>query len=189
MKAIATSLILTIVAFASSCVPLLNPFYTETDLVADAALVGAWIDRESGESWTFSSCTNLKYSLIHVDSDGRKSEYDARLLKLEDKLFLDIVPTRSGSNQNEFYQGLFFATHTFVRVVPTSSTVQIAYMDPRWLKDFLAENPDAIRHEKIRGEIVLTSPTKETQKFVLAHINTRGAFSAPAELSRRRGGL
>ena len=189
MKSIATSSILICVLFIAACVPSLHPLYTEADLMMDPTLVGTWVDKESGESWTFSNCGKFKCSLVHIDSDGRKSEYDARLLKLEDKLFLDIVPIKSGSNQNDFYQGLFFATHTFVHVVTTPSMVQISYIEPRWLKDFLVENPNAIRHEKVNGEIVLTSATKETQKFVLAHMNTRGAFSAPSELARKRGGL
>ena len=188
MKAVATSLFLTIVIFASSCVSSLNPLYSDADLIADPSLIGTWVDKESGESWTFSNCEKLKYSLIHVDSDGLQSEYDARLLKLEDKLFLDIVPVKSGANQTELYQGLFFATHTFVHVVATQSTVQVSYMEPRWLKDFLAQNPNAIRHERINGEIVLTASTKEMQKFVLAHMNTREAFSGPGELARKRGG-
>jgi hypothetical protein len=188
MKALSTSLILAIVVFAASCIPTLNPLYTEADLIMDPALVGTWVDKESGEMWTFSNTEKFKYSVIHLDSDGRKSQYDGRLVKLENKLFLDIVPIKSGSIQNEFHQGLFFATHTFVHVVSTESTVQISYMDARWLKDFLAANPEAIRHEKINGEILLTSSPKETQKFVLAHLTTREAFSAPTELSRKRGG-
>src|SRR5215211_7242181 len=164
MKTVAASLFLTIAIFTSSCVPSLNPLYTEADLTADPTLVGMWIETETGETWTFSNCEKYKYSVVHVDSDRRKSEYDARLLKLEDKLFLDLVSTKSAANQNEFHEGLSFATHTFVHVVSTQSTVQISYMEPRWLKDFLSENPNAIRHEKINGEIVLTSSTKETQK-------------------------
>ena len=189
MRAVAPSLFLTIVIFTSSCVSSLNPLYTESDLTADPNLVGTWIESENGETWTFSNCEKFKYAVVHVDSDRRRSEYDARLLKLEDKLLLDLVPIKSDASQSEFHPGLSFATHTFVHVVSTQSTVEISYMEPRWLKDFLSENPKAIRHEKINGEIVLTSTTKETQKFILAHMNTRGAFSRPVELTRKLGGL
>lgn len=185
---LAKTLILVIAIFAAGCVPSLNPLYTERDLTVDPALIGTWIDKENDETWTFSNCERFKYTLVHIDSDGRKGEYDARLVKIENKLFLDIVPVKPGFTQNDLYKGYFFATHTFIHIVSKESTVQISFMEPRWLKDFLAENPDAIRHEKINGEIVLTSSPKETQKFVLAHLNTRGAFSQPAELERKRGG-
>jgi hypothetical protein len=188
MKAVASLLILTLIIFSSSCIPSLNPLYTNADLIADPSLTGTWLDKETEESWTFSACEKLKYALTHVDTDGRKSEYEARLFKMEGQLFLDIVPMKPGFTQDEFYQGRFFATHTFVHVVSTQPTVQISYMEPRWLKDFLTANPNAIRHERVNGEILLTASTKETQKFILAHMNTREAFSASAELSRKRGG-
>jgi hypothetical protein len=189
MKTATTNFILATVIFVTSCVPSLNPLYTEADLITDPALIGTWEDKENGETWTFSNSEKLKYSLVHVDSDGRRGEYDARLVKVGEKRFLDIVPVRSTAQQNDLYKDRFIATHTFIHIVSRESTVEISYMEPRWLKDFLAENPDAIRHEKINGEIVLTSSPKETQKFVLANMTTRGAFSATTELARKRGGL
>jgi hypothetical protein len=159
----------------------LNPLYTEADLTTDPALVGTWEEKGTGEAWTFSNSDKFKYKLVHTDSDGRKSEYDARLVKLEGELFLDIVPIKPSLTQN-------VATHTFVHIERKDSKVHISYMEPRWLKDFLAANPDAIGHERINGEIVLTSSPKETQKFVLAHLKTREAFSGPTEFSRKRGG-
>lgn len=189
MRIPATSFILISVLFVAACIPSLNPLYTETDLITDPALIGTWEDKETGETWTFSNCEKLKYSLVHIDSDGRKGEYDARLVKVGDKRFLDIVPVRSAMPQNDLYKDRFIATHTFIHIASRESTVEISNLEPRWLKDLLAEYPDAIRHEKVNGEIVLTSSPKETQKFILANIMTRGAFSAPSELARKRGGL
>ena len=188
MKASATSFILISVLFISACVQSLNPLYTEADLTTDPSLVGTWIDKDSGESWILSNSEKFKYSLVHIDSDGRKREYDARLVKVGDKLFLDTVPAKSRLPQSDLYRDHFVATHTFVHIVIKDSTIQISYLEPRWLKDFLAENPDAIRHSKVNGEIVLTSSPKETQRFLLAHMTTRDAFSTPSELMRKRGG-
>jgi hypothetical protein len=183
-----TTFVLTFALLFAGCVPSLNPLYTESDLTMDPTLVGTWIDKETGESWTFSASEKLKYSLVHTDSDGRKGQYDARLVKIEDKFFLDIVPVKSGMSQNDLFKERFIATHTFVYIVNKESSVEIAYMEPSWLKDHLAENPNAIRHEKVGGEIVLTSSSKETQKFLMANMSTRNAFSKPAEFVRKRGG-
>lgn len=188
MKSSATSFVLISVLFVSACVQSLNPLYTEADLTTDPSLVGTWIDKENGESWTVSICEKLKYSLVHVDRDGRKLEFDARLVKVGDKLFLDTVPAKSSRSQNDLYRDHFVATHTFVHIVIKDSAIQVSYLEPRWLKDFLAENPDAIRHSKVNGEIVLTSSPKETQKFLLEHMTTRDAFSTPSEMMRKRGG-
>ena len=180
--------LLILVVFLAACVPSLHPLYTDADLTSDPTLVGTWIDKETGESWTLLNCEKLKYSLIHVDSDGRKGEYDARLVRVGDKLFLDLVPVRVPIAQNDLYRDRFIATHTFIHIVARDSAIQISYVEPGWLKDFLANNPTAIRHEKVNGEIVLTSSPKETQKFLLEHMTTRDAFSRPTEMTRKRGG-
>ena len=180
-------ILLIVILLLTACVPSLHPLYTEADLTTDPKLIGTWVDKESGESWTFSNCESLKYSLIHVDSEGRKAQYDARLVKLEDKLFLDLVPVKSSAFQNDLYKDHFLRTHTFVHVISKATTVQVSYMEPRWLKEYVAQNPSAIRHEKVGGEIVLTSSPKETQKFLLTHLTTREAFSTPTELTLRGG--
>jgi hypothetical protein len=187
MKSPATVFILISVLFVSGCVHSLNPLYTESDLTSDPALVGTWIDAETGESWTISDCEMLKYSLVHIDSDGRRGEYDARLVRVGDKLFLDTMPVKASTEQNDLYRNRFIGMHTFVHVVIKNSTIQISYLEPRWLKDFVADNPTAVRHEKTNGEIILTSSPKETQKFLLEHMTARGAFSQPSELRRKRG--
>ena len=180
MKSSVTSLILIFVILTAACVPSLHPLYTDQDLTMEPALIGTWVDKKTGESWTFSSSEKLKYTLVHVDSDGSRDKYDARLVKVGNELFLDIVPAKSDSADNRF-----IATHTFVHVISKESTVQISYMEPRWLKDFLKDNPSAIRHEKVNGEILLTSSPKETQKFLLEHLDTREAFSSPDALVRK----
>ena len=187
MRSAAAILILSSIVLASACVPSLNPLYTEEDLTFDSTLIGTWIEDDTSETWALSSHGKLEYTLIHTDSDGRKGEFSARLVKVGDKLFLDIVPVKPGFTQSDFYKGHFLAAHTFVHVVSKASTVQISYLEPKWLRDHLAENPDAIRFANIGGEIVFASSPKETQKFLLAHLNTRGAFSQPAELIRKRG--
>ena len=188
MKSTATLFVLIYTIFCTACVPSLNPLYTEADLAMDSRLVGTWVDKETGESWALSGCEKGKYSLVHVDADGRRGDYDTRLVKVGDRLFLDTVPVKSGMPQNDLYKDRFIATHSFIHIVIKESTIQISYLEPRWLKDFLAEHPDAVRHEKTGGEIVLTSSPKETQKFLLEHMTTRGAFSQPTELTRKRGG-
>ena len=179
--------ILIAVLFLSACVPSLNPLYTDADLIEDPKLVGTWLDNENGESWTISNSEKLKYLLIHIDSDGRETRYDARLVKVGSERFFDIVQMKATPAQNHSSLSRLTGTHTFVRITAAGGSVRVSYMEPRWLKDYLAENPGAIQHEKIGGEIVLTSTPKETQKFLLAHLTTHEAFSQPAELSLKRG--
>ena len=187
MKTPATVLLLAAVIFASACVPSLYPLYTEQEVTFDSALIGVWTDAESGETWALSKRDKLDYRLVHTDTDGLRGEFIGRLVKVEDNLFFDIVPIKPGFTQSDFYRTQYFSTHTFVHFAIDGSTAKLSYLEPKWLEDYLAEHPDAIRHERLGGDIMLTSSPKETQKFLLAQLNTRGAFSRPGELTLKRG--
>ncbi len=189
MKTIAIISTLSLLIMCTSCVPSLNPLYTDQDLIFDNSLIGVWVEKDGKETWTLSNCGNdLEYRLMHTDGNGKKGEFSARLVRVGDKTFLDIVPVKPGFTQSDFYQGHFFATHTFVHIVKNGSSVWLSPLEPQWLKEYVARNPDAISHIKIRDEIVLASTPKETQKLLLANLNTREAFSEPVELTRKRPG-
>ena len=187
MKNIARLLTVSLLLAFTGCVPSLNPLYTDEDLIFDDSLIGVWVDKQTGETWVFSKRGKLEYMLHHIDEDGGQGEYSAHLVRVEDRTFLDIVPEKPGFSQNEYYQSHFFTTHTFVHIVQKEPTVRISVLEPRWLKDILADNPEAIRHERIGGVILLASSPKETQKFLLANLNTREAFSEPFDLTRKNG--
>lgn len=182
VKLLTLSWLLTI----TSCVQSLNPLYTDQTLIYDNSLVGVWMDKDTGETWALSNGGKLEYKLLHTEEDGRNGEFSARLVRVEDKLFLDIVPVKTGFPQSDFYQSHLLTTHTFVHIVRKEPTLQLAVLEERWLKDVLADNPEAIRHEKIDGKIVLTASSKEMQTFLLANLNTREAFSQPFELTRAK---
>ena len=187
MKNIGIISTLSLLLICTSCIPSLNPLYTEQDLIFDGSLIGVWTDKDTRETWALGMCDRkLEYTLTYTDPGGKKGEFIARLVQVENKTFLDIVPVDPGFKQNDFYQGHFFSTHTFVHVIKDGSSVRLSVLEPHWLKEVVAVNPDAIRHQKIRGEIVLTSSPKETQKFLLANLNNREAFSEPVELTRKR---
>lgn len=181
LKAIALGFLLIL----SSCVPSLNPLYTDADLIFDAALLGVWTDAEATESWAFTSAGEREYNLVYTDENGKKGDFKARLLKIEGKTFLDLSPVKPALAQNDFYKANFLPTHTFVYVSQGAPNPQIAYLEPDWLKAFLDKNPAALGHEKVSGEILLTAPTRDLQKFLLAHLNTPGAFSKPVGIKRR----
>jgi hypothetical protein len=187
MKRIVLPLILCLSLILTGCVPCLSPLYTDDDIMFDSSLVGTWSEAGSRETWQLSSCTALReYSLTHTDEKGKKGEFNAKLVQVGDQRFLDIVPVKPGFTQNDFYQGHFFSTHTFAHIVKDGVSIKMSVLEPGWLKDAAAIDPSAISHQKIRGELVLTASPKEIQRFLLANLNNREAFSKPAEMVRKR---
>ena len=169
----------------AGCVPSLNPLYTEQDLVFDSALLGVWTDKDSTETWELTKADEKQYKLVYTDEDGKTGEFTAHLLKADGKTFLDLAPVEPLLPQNDFYKEHFLPTHTFAQITQTAPTVQISFLEPKWLKTFLAKNPSAIRHEKAGDETLLTASTKDLQRFLLAHLNTEGAFAKPISVKRK----
>jgi hypothetical protein len=172
----------------AGCVPSLHPLYTEKDLVFDAALVGVWSEKEdASETWAFEKTGEKAFKLVYT-VDGKSGEFEAHLLKLGNTLFLDLYPDGKGLdelNRNDFYKSHLIPGHTFAKVTRIEPSVQMAFLNPDWLKELLEQNPKAIRHEKVSDRIVLTASTKELQEFVLKNVNTKDAFGGePSDLKR-----
>ncbi len=186
MKNIIKLATLSFLLMFAGCVQSLNPLYTDQDLIFDSNLLGVWTDKDSTEIWELTKADEKQYKLVITDEDGKMGKFTAHLLKIDGKTFMDLIPVEPALPQNDFYKEHFVPTHTFALVSQTEPTVQISFLESEWLKKFLAKKPSAIRHEKMGEEMFLTASPKELQKFLLAHLNTEGAFSKPFSFKRKQ---
>jgi len=176
------------------CVPSLNPLYTDKDVIFDSALVGTWSGDDEKESWAFEKGADKSYNLTQTDSEGNTARFEAHLLQLKDYRFLDLYLIELGkeSKINNYAGCALIPGHMFFKVSRIEPTLQMAVMDPDWIKDFLDKNPKAIRHQRLtdpdehkdRG-IVLTAETKDLQNFVLKHIKDEKFFGEPGEFKKK----
>jgi len=189
MKTIPLLASLVLVLSLTACVPSLHPLYTTEDLRFDPNLLGDWREPEGQERWQFQpvslSTGNVAYKLIHTDCEGVTGEFDVRLVNVGAERFLDLFPAEPDVRGNDFYQGHLQPMHTFVRLTQTPSELRLAYLKPEWLTEQLKANPDALRHERVKGEILLTAQPKELQRFLLLHLETPGAFEEALVLTRQ----
>jgi hypothetical protein len=168
-----------------ACIPSLHPLYTDKDTAYDPALVGSWVQDNEDSSWHFAKKENNAYRLIYTDKEGRPGEFEARLVKLDKQMFLDLFPEEPKLPENGYYKFHLLRAHTFMKVSVTGAEMQLAGMDPNWLKSRLESDPDAIRHETMNEMIVFTASPKELQQFVLKHSGDEEAFAAVIHLTRR----
>jgi hypothetical protein len=87
----------------TGCVPVdsLNPLYTDKDLAFDESLLGSWVGPDKGEEGGLEILARNQdgkksYLLVMTDKDKdlnvfKKTVYHARLVKLNEHLFLDVV--------------------------------------------------------------------------------------------------
>jgi hypothetical protein len=185
MRKAAFPVVLAGVALVGGCVPCLRPIYTDKDLVFETALVGLWSGPNSAASWHFTKSGEKAYRLVHTDDKGRKGVFDAHLAKLDGMLFLDLYPQAPRAPMNELYQFHIQPVHTFLRVYQITPALQMSCMDPKWLKEYLEEQPDALRHEKQGDRLLVTASTEQLQAFLIKHGSTDKAFGEPSDLKRQ----
>jgi hypothetical protein len=168
----------------TGCIPSVHPLYTDQDLIFDPSLVGQWADKSGKETWTFTANGEKQYKLLYVDEDDKQGEFAVHLLKIADRRFLDIYPADPKLQQNDFYKGHLMPVHTFMRVQMQNDVLQMAFMKPDWIKDFLQKNPAAIKHEKVNDDVLLTAQPKDLQAFLTQHEKTPDAWNEGNPLAR-----
>jgi hypothetical protein len=165
----------------AACVGSVQPFYEQKDVYFDSSLLGTWSDSDSEESWTIQRHGLKEYFIDQTDEKGEITLYEARLFKIGDRAFIDLVLRTSGDSGTK--QGS--AVHRLVAIEKDRCTSRISYLDPAWLKTFLASSPTAIRHTSLDGEIVFTDSTKNLQAFIRKHLASSGAFEQGETLYKK----
>ena len=180
------------------CVPVLSlhPLYTKENVVFDKKLLGTWVDDPNKPeiTWQFKSIDepNDAYEMIFTSDDGSKGSFVVHLVKLQDKLFLDVYSNKlpvhpEDPNEMEWALNSYFIipTHAFVKIDSVEPTLKMRLMLETQLKDLLEENPDAIAHAAVEDRLILTASTKELQAFVLKYADSDKIFTDEIVLNRK----
>ena len=184
-----TVLALTFTALASvlhaGCVPTLHPIYTAGDVVFDQALLGLWRDAESPtETWAFAAASGKAYRLVFTESDGTAGAFVVHLARIGGATFLDLYPEPPERSMNALYADHLVPAHTFLLVERLGPELRLRAPEPEWVSGYLERHPDALAHEVLADRTVITASTEALQRFVLAHLETEGAFGHLAVLER-----
>jgi hypothetical protein len=180
-----------------ACVPVmsLHPLYTEKEVVFEEKMLGTWVDENEDTSLEFSRSkkSDKRYQLILADNEGHKGKFEAQLVKLEGKLFLDVYPAQfpcdiEDANKADWAYNAFFLipAHTFAKVDYSEPKLKLALTDDEKMKELLEADPNAVKFESIDDKAVLTASPKELQKFVLKYADDARLFSEEIELVRKK---
>jgi len=177
-----------------SCIPSVNPFYTDKDVVYDARLLGEWQEKDKSDNpdvWKFESTTNKTYKLTVTEKEGKQGRFNAHLFQLKQEYFLDLIPDdcNYATNQADLVAASMYPGHLLVRVPQLEPELKLAFFDFDWLQKHLEKNPKALAHHKEGDHIVLTAGTRDLQRFVLKHLGEDELFVKPDEMIRRTNGV
>jgi len=131
------------------------------------------------------------YRLIFSDKIGKKGMFVAHLVKLKDKLFLDICPApreQQDPNKIEWAYNYYFLIpgHIFIKINSIEPQLKMLLTDDEKMNEFLKADPNAIKHEFLDDSPILTGLTKELQTFVLKYADSDKVFGKDITLSRKK---
>ena len=194
------------------CVPVmsLHPLFTEEKIVFEEKLLGKWMDNPNSpkSTWEFKRIEDSTqedgelnppkkpekaYQLILFNNeDNTKGSFYAHLVKLENRLFLDVYPSRLPCAQpdpnEDWLLNTFFLipSHSFVIIDSIEPQLKMRWTNQDEMEKLLKEKPNAIKHELIEDTIVLTAPTEQLQLFVLKYADDKRLFSEQTILTRKK---
>jgi hypothetical protein len=180
------------------CVPVmsLNPLYEKKNIIFEQKLLGVWMDDVNDPEviWEFNrpDANKNEYRLIYTNEENNKGIFKVHLVKLKERLFLDVFPDSFPSGKDDIedmnlpFNAFFFApTHTFVKVNSIEPYLNIQVTDDDDLEKLLKEDPNAIEYVDVeKGGLMLTSSTKEIQAFVLKYADDKRLFTDEVKLIR-----
>ena len=190
------------------CVPVfsLHPLYTKETVVFKQDLLGRWADPNNPEgAWEFKRDDESEnaYKLIVEDGDGGKGLFEAHLVELKDRLFLDVYPAKQGFE--EIFQAIeqtakdpnkavwtfnmfcVVPIHTFLKIDSIEPALTMSLTDDDLMKELLKQDPNAVKYAVLEEDrYVLTASTKELQAFVLKYADGRKLFEKPIVLNRTK---
>jgi hypothetical protein len=185
-------------ALLGGCLPVmsLHSLYTKENVVFEEKLLGTWVDDpNSPESiWEFKRIDEPKnaYKLIFSDDKGQKGSFVTHLVKLRNKLFLDVYPDElpwepDDPNKVKWLFNSFFLipAHTFIKIDSIEPQLKMRLINDGKMEELLKEDPNAVKHTSIEDRLILTASTKELQAFVLEYADDNRVFTDEVVLNRR----
>jgi len=194
-----------------------HPLFTKDTLVFEEKLLGVWVSEQTQEdikqlSWEFKrlgksddslsllpsveGIYDRAYELVLSDSNDLKGSFVVCLVKLKDRLFLDLYPKRlpcqaQDPNQDPnlltwgFNTFFFIPVHTFMIIDAIGSKLEMRWSMNSSMQEVLQE-PNAPSHTWVQGTPLLTASTQELQAFALKYADGVKVFAGKIVLIRRQ---
>jgi len=155
----------------TGCAPTvsIHPLYTSQDLSSDLPLEGTWMEEDGGTWQVEKSGDGYVAVVLHKGDSAGTEAYSVHELRLQGRYFLDIS---SKSDPDLAVPG-----HLFAKVALEGDELAVNLMADDWLKkmaqagaapQFIGGDPE--------GQIILTAPSGELQRFILANADNAEAW-------------
>jgi hypothetical protein len=151
----------------------LFPLYDDSTLATTPSLSGSWKSFE-GDSWRFVP-DGKRYKLTVIDDEDKPWKFDAGLVELSGRLFLDL------SGEDNGITGAPAHIVARIRLFPDpreGNRIEIAWLEKSWMEERLLEEKQMTHLPETNRRTVLTAPTATLQDFFRRHARDEKSFSS-----------
>jgi hypothetical protein len=173
----------------SACIPSLQPFYTEKDLVFELSLIGSFGETEGSATWTFTKAGDREYKLTIKDKE-KTSSFITHLFKLGNDHFIDLHAVKESlddSPREDFFKASLIPGHLALKVSSLSPNLTLQVMDEDGIKEYLKTNKGAVPHNLIESDrLVFTGSSEQMRDFLKRISAEEKCWGKPVEFQRRK---
>ena len=179
--------LLVLAVLLTACVPSLHPLYTADTLVFREELIGIWKeDPQDEDSWTFTKRDDAKSYALVIREKQLSSSFEARLVKLGDHLFLDLVADGDSLNEKvgDLYKASLIPGHLVMKL-KLGAKFELQMLEPSKINELLKASPKEIAHTFLQEDyLVLTASTADLQAFFKKHADSKDLWGEPGVMQK-----
>lgn len=185
-----TTLIGLLVLATAGCItqPSLQPLFSGGDSEAVPEIEGVWVGEGDGDEPTLMALRSLEggeYEMtLPGDGKARRGTFAVRFGRIEGDLYWDL--TARPLDDEEALWGLHrLPVHSFARVRWQDARLEVAFLDPGWMKGALDEGGLDLAHAMIDRDLVLTASSDDLQQLITDHAQDADFFGSPLVFHRQ----
>jgi len=123
------------------CLPTVNSLVSNKDSFFDPVFLGVWAQRGQSATWTVTHRGDRSYRVVCADDANRPGQFVGLLAKIENELYLDLIPDESVWKQNQFERIHTLPIHTIYRVEIKDNELTLHAIDFKQLEQYLENHP------------------------------------------------
>ncbi len=185
-----TTLIGMLALATTGCItqPSLQALFTGGDCETVPGIEGTWVQEGDGDEPMFMTLRPLEGSEYEMtlagDGKAMPETFAVRFGRIEGDLYWDLT-ARPLDDEDALWGLHRLPVHSFARVRWQDAQLEVAFLDPGWIKDALDEGGLDIAHAMIDRDLVLTASTEDLQRLITHHAQDADFFGSPFVFHRQ----
>jgi hypothetical protein len=162
--------------------PSLQPLFTGGDSETVPGIEGTWVQEGDGDEPMFMTLRPLEGSEYEMtlagDGKARRGTLAVRFGRIEGDLYWDLT-ARPLDDEDALWGLHRLPIHSFARVRWQGAQLEVAFLDPGWMKGAIEEGGLDIAHATIDRDRILTASTEDLQQLITDHAQDADFFGNP----------